>query len=102
MIKKFQRTRENFVCEKCGHEIDGDGYTNHCLNCLWSKHVDVNPGDRAADCEGLMEPAGLEMKAGEYVILHKCIRCGHKKKNKKASGDNFDVVLKITNNFFGA
>lgn len=50
--KKFQRQIEDFVCEKCGKEVKGDGYTDHCPRCLRSKHVDVNPGDRRSKCNG--------------------------------------------------
>ncbi|MFA6992594.1 MAG: RNHCP domain-containing protein, partial [Candidatus Gracilibacteria bacterium] len=42
MPKRFSRTIEDFVCEKCGAKVKGDGYTNHCPKCLWSKHVDIN------------------------------------------------------------
>jgi hypothetical protein len=51
--KNFQRVIEDFECEHCGHLEEGNGYTNHCTSCLWSKHVDINPGDRAAECQGL-------------------------------------------------
>ncbi|MBU3901416.1 RNHCP domain-containing protein, partial [Patescibacteria group bacterium] len=47
--KKFQRKIEDFVCGHCGPKIKGTGYTDHCPKCLWSQHVDVNPGDRQAD-----------------------------------------------------
>jgi len=68
--KNFQRTIEDFQCEHCGANISGNGYTNHCTECLWSKHVDINPGDRAATCGGLMRPTSLENENGEYVITH--------------------------------
>jgi len=57
--KLFQKKKEDFICEKCGFVNVGDGYTNHCQKCLWSKHVDINPGDRAEKCQGLMEPINL-------------------------------------------
>lgn len=94
--KKFQRNIEDFVCEKCGFEVKGSGYTNHCPRCLWSKHVDVNPGDRLNECGGMMEPVRIEMKEGEYVIIHKCVKCGHEKRNKAAEEDNFGEILKIS------
>ena len=94
-MKKFQRNKENFVCEKCGFEVEGNGYTNHCPNCLWSKHVDVNPGDRKANCGGMMEPVEAEFKAKEYSIWHKCLKCGLKKKNKVSKGDNLDILADL-------
>lgn len=96
MTKKFQRTKENFVCEKCGLVVRGSGYTNHCPCCLWSKHVDINPGDRQAVCKGLMEPVGVEFKNKEYTILHCCISCGAKKRNVASKDDKFDAILQLS------
>ena len=81
-IKKFQKRIENFICENCGRKIKGDGYTNHCSNCLWSKHVDINPGDRKEACRGLMKPIGINLKEGEYILIHCCLKCGKEMKNK--------------------
>jgi Zn ribbon nucleic-acid-binding protein len=96
LSKKFKRKTENFICEKCDFVVTGNGYTNHCPKCLWSKHVDIHPGDRAANCEGLMKPIKIEMKSGNYIIVHECQRCGHNKRNKINKEDDFDVVIKIT------
>ncbi|MFH0806134.1 MAG: RNHCP domain-containing protein [Candidatus Brennerbacteria bacterium] len=93
--KKFQRTKEDFTCEKCGFLVEGSGYTNHCPRCLWSKHVDINPGDRQAKCLGLMEPVGVEMKGDKYTILHRCIKCGFERKNKSSEDDDFDMILRV-------
>ena len=94
--KKFQRTKEDFICERCEFFVRGSGYTNHCPRCLWSKHVDVNPGDRQAMCQGLMEPVSVEFKGGEYIILHRCVSCGFEKRNKTTKDDNFDAILKLS------
>lgn len=95
MSRKFQRRTENFTCEWCGELITGDGYTNHCPHCLWSKHVDNNPGDRAAHCGGLMEPVGAEQKGGETIIVHKCIQCQYIKRNRAATDDDFDLLIEL-------
>ena len=94
-MRKFQRKKENFVCEHCGAQVIGTGYTNHCPRCLWSKHVDVNPGDRANICGGMMRPIGVEIKRGGYIILHKCEKCGQTKKNKSTPLDDFEDILKL-------
>jgi len=96
ITKKFKRTTENFSCEKCSFQIEGNGYTNHCPKCLWSKHVDIHPGDRAANCGGLMKPTKIEQKSGEYIIVHECQKCEHHKRNKVQKEDDFDQVIKIT------
>ena len=95
MSKKFKKNKEDFVCEHCGAEVVGDGYTNHCPTCLWSKHVDVNPGDREATCQGMMKPALVEVEKQEYILTNVCEKCGHKKRNKISTRDNFDEVVKI-------
>ena len=96
----FIKKTEDFVCEKCGEEIVGNGYTNHCPQCLWSKHVDVSPGDRAGTCEGMMQPIGIVKKGREYTILHKCLKCGFSKPNKAVKEDNFQMIVQISSEDF--
>jgi hypothetical protein len=96
MSLTFKKTAENFVCGHCGAEVKGNGYTNHCPRCLWSKHVDVNPGDRASECHGMMKPIGVEIERGEHILTHQCEKCGYKKRNKTAPEDDFDDILKLT------
>lgn len=80
--RAFQKTVEDFICESCGVHVQGSGYTNHCPVCLISKHVDVNPGDRAAACGGLMDVTDIDMERGIWRVLHTCRKCGHQKWNK--------------------
>lgn len=93
--KKFQRKIEDFICEHCGVEVVGDGYTNHCPKCLWSKHVDINPGDRAETCGGLMEPVGAVMGGGQYDIVQVCTICGFERNNKFNEKDSFESLLLV-------
>ena len=83
------------MCGHFGKRVSGNGYTNHCPKCLWSKHVDVNPGDRSADCGGMMKPVSFEQKSGGWRILHKCEKCGHKKINRLSKDDDFDIMFGI-------
>ena len=96
MSSRFKRTKENFTCEKCGFFVEGDGYTNHCPECLWSKHVDIFPGNRKEKCRGMMEPIGVKIKNKEYAIIHKCIKCGKELPNKTNSNDNFQMLTQIS------
>lgn len=57
--------------------------------------MDVNPGDRAADCGGLMEPVGATQKSGESIIVHQCLACGHIKRNRAAPDDDFDLLIEL-------
>ncbi len=93
--KKFQRRIEDFVCEKCGAEVRGNGYTDHCPACLWGKHVDINPGDRAAACGGMMEPIHAFKKGDEYIIEYVCEKCRHNYRVKSASEDDFEKIIII-------
>jgi hypothetical protein len=95
MSKKFQKKVEDFTCERCGTAVVGTGYTNHCPQCLWSKHVDVNPGDRAATCGGMMKPVNVEVGKAKYMIIHRCEKCGLEKRNRLETMDNFDEVVKV-------
>lgn len=84
----FIKNEEDFTCEHCGFAVRGTGYTNHCPRCLWSKHVDNFPGDRANPCGGLMRPVAYEKRGEEFILVHKCERCGVQKKNKMSPGDD--------------
>ena len=95
MSVKFQRRVEDFVCEHCEEKVSGDGYTNHCPHCLWSKHVDLHPGDRAAACGGMMQPVNVEGRAGQYRLRHRCQKCGYEKYNKVVEGDDFEALLAL-------
>jgi DNA-directed RNA polymerase subunit RPC12/RpoP len=94
MNRKFQRHIENFICAHCGTEVIGNGYTNHCPQCLYSKHVDINPGDRANGCGGMLQPVGLEQKGDSWNILHQCQKCGAKMRCKTVPED-MAAVLKL-------
>lgn len=96
MTQEFKKVVEDFTCEHCGKKVKGNGYTNHCPSCLWSKHVDVHPGDRASDCGGQMKPVEVETKAGESILVHECMVCGHRKRNKVSPNDDFEKVIEVS------
>jgi hypothetical protein len=93
LSRRFTRTRENFTCFNCVARVAGDGYTNHCPACLWSLHVDVQPGDRAAECRAPMEPINVLYERGRYVIVHRCTGCGTRRRCRAADGDNITAWL---------
>lgn len=99
MGRKFTEIDEAFICENCGKKVDSLGYTcrDHCNNCLCSKHVDINPGDREEMCHGLLEPIRVELDSKKgYVIIYKCKKCGAIRKNKAANDDNMDLIIELT------
>lgn len=91
----FIKKVEDFNCEHCGAVVKGNGYTNHCPECLWSKHVDVHPGDRLATCKGLMKPIAFEQEKTEIIITHECVVCKYCKRNKVAPEDNVDTMAML-------
>ncbi len=95
-----QACYDNFICKKCGQLVAPDGagshHRNHCPNCLSSKHVDNLPGDRAANCSGMMDAIGVWVrKTGEWAIIHRCSRCGHLSSNRIAADDNPVKLMSI-------
>lgn len=94
------RCNEQFVCKNCGRLVTPEGagsdHRNHCPYCLNSIHVDDLPGDRAADCGGIMEPVGIWVKKNrEWALIHRCVKCGHLNANRIAADDNQMKLLSI-------
>ena len=76
---KTHACNDTFTCKVCGRvctpQNAGSDHRNHCPNCLSSLHVDEEPGDRASDCGGIMEPVAVWVrKGGEWAIIHRCKR----------------------------
>jgi hypothetical protein len=94
----FIRRQENFICEFCNTPNVGDGYTNHCNICLYSKHVDIYPGDRLETCQGLMKPVYVSYVKKQDYIEHECLICGFKKKNKIQKNDSLDAMIAVQKN----
>ncbi|MEN2467505.1 RNHCP domain-containing protein [Ornithinibacillus sp. FSL M8-0202] len=99
MSKKSENT--GFQCEHCGASVlplTNGSFRNHCPYCLYSKHLDENPGDRSSLCHGLMEPIEItyHTKKG-YQIVHRCCSCNKVQKNVVATNtvqeDNIFLLL---------
>ena len=91
---------DSFTCNVCGHlnvsHGAGSEHRNHCSNCLSSRHLDIEPGDREADCGGAMEAIGVWVrKNGEWAIIHRCKWCGHLSSNRSAADDNPLMLMSI-------
>ncbi len=89
---------ENFICENCGEKVKKLNYTarDHCPFCLYSKHLDINPGDRKNDCKGLLRPIGIEKYKDTYKILYRCEKCGEFHKNIMAIDDDMDLIIELS------
>ena len=97
--KRFTKIDEEFICDNCGNKVTKLGYTSrdHCPKCLYSKHIDINPGDRLETCHGDLVPVSVELNSKKgYMIIYKCKKCGQIKKNKAAEDDNMDLIIKLS------
>lgn len=102
--KRFQKNDSGFVCAHCGREVPPLGVTSrdHCPYCLWSIHVDINPGDRANPCGGAMEPIRVQPDTRRgYIILYRCTKCGEEHRNRAAyltgdQPDDLSLLIRLT------
>ena len=100
-MSNFTEIDEEFICENCGKEVPKLHYTSrdHCPYCLYAKHADINPGDRDEECQGMLEPIGIENSPKKgYVIVYKCKKCGAIRKNIAAKDDNMGLIIKLSSN----
>ena len=106
-MKRFtvQGTNNAFRCARCGVDVPplaNGSVRNHCHACLHSLHVDVNPGDRAAGCGGLLEPVGVERTGKKgWIVLHRCRTCGAVRRNRAAlddprASDSWDEIIRLS------
>lgn len=98
----FIKNDNSFICKNCGREVGKLKYTSrdHCNYCLYSIHIDIEPGDRKNDCLGMLEPINVEVtsKKGE-VIIYRCKKCGKIVRNIVATDDNRDEIYKVLENY---
>jgi DNA-directed RNA polymerase subunit RPC12/RpoP len=101
MGKKEENT--GFVCAGCGADVvmaTNGGYRNHCPFCLCSVHIDVEPGDRASECLGIMKPVSARNNTQKgWQILHKCTVCGFERYNmvcdEGEQADNYELIMRL-------
>jgi DNA-directed RNA polymerase subunit RPC12/RpoP len=101
---KFTRINESFTCQNCGHTVPPSSSTcrDHCPRCLYSLHVDINPGDRAAQCGAPLVPkAYSQHKKKGFLIHYVCSRCGKEKVNRfldwdEQEADGMEALLALS------
>lgn len=94
-MKSFIKNKEDFVCEHCDTQIAGTGYTNHCHECFYSKHVDIQPGDRLEACRALMKPISVQGSINNLTITHQCTLCSFTRNNKIQTEDNLEKLAEL-------
>lgn len=94
----FKKNDEPFICENCNNAVFKLKYTSrdHCPTCLYSKHVDVYPGDRQETCCGSLVPIGIQTSKKGMQIIYKCSKCNSIKKNIIAQDDNLDLIIELS------
>jgi len=97
-MKKFNELDEGFICENCNKKVKPLIYSSrdHCPYCLYSKHVDINPGDRSNPCKGLLKPIEIEKYKDTYKIIYKCEKCNKTHKNIIAKDDDMNEIIKVS------
>jgi len=97
-MKRFTMRDEEFICENCNKEVSKliKSSRDHCPHCLYSKHVDINPGDRLNECMGLLKPIGIEKFKNTFKIIYKCEKCNMEHKNIMADDDNMELIIKLS------
>ena len=102
--KLFSKNDSGFVCAGCGKYVPPLGYSsrNHCPYCLCSLHLDVNPGDRACECGGIMDAVSAEPSKNGFIITHVCRKCGAKRRCRSAdrgqAPDDRQLLIGLTVN----
>lgn len=97
-MKLFTRNDESFVCEQCQKKVEKLNYTSrdHCPYCLYSKHVDIMPGDRLNKCQGLLKPISIEKFKNTFKIVYQCEKCGQEHKNIIANDDDMKKIIELS------
>ena len=102
--KRFQKNDAGFTCVNCGFAVLplGTSSRNPCPRCLCSLHVDINPGDRANECRGILRPIAAEPDAKKgYILIQKCDKCGEIRRNRAAHDarvqpDDMRLIIALT------
>jgi len=97
-MKLFQKNNESFVCYNCGEKVSRhiNSSRDHCNHCLYGLHVDINPGDRANDCKGHLQPIGLKISNGKTQIAYQCQKCGKQVFCVRADDDNPEELVRLS------
>jgi DNA-directed RNA polymerase subunit RPC12/RpoP len=97
-VARFQKLNEQFTCLHCQADVPlhPSSSRDHCHNCLWGLHVDINPGDRANECRGELMPIGIELKNSNRRIIYNCTKCGTRIKNIAAPDDSIDKLIALS------
>lgn len=94
----FVKRNEEFTCVNCGKyvKLHPSSSRDHCNYCLFGLHVDIDPGDRANACKGVLEPIGLRKKKGKKQIIYRCQNCRSIIYCIPAPDDSVESIIELT------
>lgn len=96
--RRFAKNDSGFVCMNCGELVAPllTSSRDHCTKCLCSLHCDINPGDRANSCHGILFPIGIERDSKKgIVIIYHCDTCHEYHRCRSAPDDNYDEIVRL-------
>lgn len=90
----YKNINKNFICDNCHKYVPKlkKGNRDHCPNCLYSKHIDIEPGDRLNKCLGFLIPLNIINKKNKTQIKYTCEKCGDTVYCITAIDDNLDIL----------
>lgn len=98
----FIKNDDEFICAHCGKKVEKLKYTSrdHCNSCLYSLHVDIEPGDRKNSCRGMLVPINVEYSSKKgQVVIYKCKKCSGIIRNIVAEDDDRNTIYKIVEEY---
>jgi DNA-directed RNA polymerase subunit RPC12/RpoP len=101
-MKKFIKNNQSFECVNCKKQVEAHPKSSrdHCTHCLYGLHVDINPGDRANTCKGLLKPIGVNLKNKKEQIIYLCTKCEKQVGCITAPDDNREEILNLYKHVF--
>ncbi|WKZ30918.1 MAG: RNHCP domain-containing protein [Candidatus Dojkabacteria bacterium] len=96
--RKFVKNNESFRCVNCGVDVPvhPSSSRDHCNQCLYSLHVDINPGDRANPCKGILKPIAVLQSNNRQQIEYECEKCGATVRNIVAPDDDMNRLIEVS------
>lgn len=93
-------TVDTFTCAWCGLTVSAtaaDGTRrNHCPSCVHSSHVTDHVEGGPSDCHGRMSPIAIAvLRTGDWMIVHRCVRCDELTSNPVCADDNQLVLMRM-------
>jgi uncharacterized CHY-type Zn-finger protein len=95
----FSKNNESFICINCSKEVSKHPTSSrdHCNFCLYGLHVDIEPGDRANECRGILVPIGLKIANTKEQIAYRCQGCNQVVTCVTAPDDNREKIIELSN-----